>query len=189
MSNPVSALAGASFDGFARVEEAGLCGMITIRGDLSSAKVKKAAVNATGTEMPGQREVKIAGDKALAWMSPDELLAMVPYGDVDAALTGIDKALSGQHYLAVNVSDARAVFRVSGAGVREVIAKLSPVDLSADAFTPGMIRRTRMAQVPAAFWIGEDGSATIICFRSVAEYMFNLLKGAAAPGSEVGLLA
>ena len=138
--------------------------------------------------MPGQREVKVAGENALAWMSPDELLALVPYGEVTDKIAAIDKALAGQHYLAVNVSDARAVFRVSGSGVREVIAKLSPVDLSADAFTPGMIRRTRMAQVPAAFWIGEDGSATIICFRSVAEYVFNLLKGAAAPGSEVGLL-
>lgn len=188
MSNPVSALHTAAYEGFARVDELGLRGMITIRGDLSAAKVKKAAVNAAGTEMPGLREVRFAGENALAWMSPDELLAMVPYGDVDTVLAGIDKALSGEHYLAVNVSDARAVFRVSGTGVREVVAKLSPVDMSADAFTPGMIRRTRMAQVPAAFWIEDDGSATIICFRSVAEYVFNLLKGAAAPGSEVGLL-
>ncbi len=185
MSNPVSALEGAAFEGFARVQEAGLRGMITIRGDLSSAKMKKATKDAVGAAIPKQREVTFGVGAALAWMSPDELLAVVPYEDVESTTVAFDKALTGEHYLAANVSDARAVFRVSGAGAREVIAKLSPVDLSADAFAPGQIRRTRMAQVPAAFWIDEDGAFTVVCFRSVAEYVFNLLKGAAAPGSEV----
>ena len=186
MSNPVSALDGVTYEGFATVQEMGLRGMITPRGDLSAAKFKKAAVNASGTELPGLREVKLSGQNALAWMSPDELLAVVPHDEVDTRIAGIEKALKGTHFLAVNVSDARAVFRVSGDGAREVIAKLSPVDMSPAAFAPGMIRRTRMAQVPAAFWVGEDGAITVICFRSVAEYVFNLLKGAAEPGSEVG---
>ena len=188
MSNPVSALEGASFDGIAKVEEMGLRGMITLRGDLAAAKFKKAAVNAAGTDMPGQREVKLSGQSALAWMSPDELLLMVPYDKVENTLAGVDKAQKGQHFLAANVSDARAVFHVSGAGAREVIAKLAPVDMSPEAFGPGQIRRTRMAQVPAAFWVDEKGVITVICFRSVAQYVFDLLKGAAAPGSTVGAL-
>ena len=124
MSNPVSALEGAAFEGFARVQEAGLRGMITIRGDLSSAKMKKAAKDALGAALPGQREVTFAGGAALAWMSPDELLAVVSYEDVGKTLAALDKALKGEHYLAVNVSDARAVFRVSGTGAREVITAL-----------------------------------------------------------------
>lgn len=188
MSNPVSALDGATYEGFVTVHEMGLRGMITLRGDLASAKFKKAAVNAAGTTMPGLREVKLSDQNALAWMSPDELLAVVPHDEVDTKLATLEKALKGEHFLAVNVSDARAVFRVSGQGAREVIAKLSPVDMSPAAFPAGQIRRTRMAQVPAAFWVGEDEAVTVICFRSVAEYVFNLLKGAAAPGSEVGCL-
>ncbi len=188
MSNPVSALQGASYQGFAKVEELGLRGMITLRGDLASAKIKKAVKSALGTGLPAQRKVEMAGDAALAWMSPDELLAMMPYEDVGAALEKIEAALKGQHYLTVNVSDARAVFRISGPGTREVIAKLSPVDMSAEGFGPGQIRRTRMAQVPAAFWMDESGAITVICFRSVAQYVFDLLKGAAEAGSEVGHL-
>lgn len=188
MSKPVSALEGATYQGFAKVEEVGLRGMITIRGDLKSAPMKKAAKAATGLDVPGQREVALDGDNALAWMSPDELLALVPYAEVNDRIAELDKALKGKHYLAVNVSDARAVFRVSGGDAREVIAKLSPVDMSSDAFAPGQIRRTRMAQVPAAFWVDADGAITIICFRSVAEYVFNLLKGAAETGSQVGYL-
>jgi sarcosine oxidase subunit gamma len=189
MSNIVSALENASYEGFAKVEETGLRGMITLRGNLASVKLKNIAKKITGVEVPKPGHANIAGESGLAWMSPDELLVLVPYEVVESALTSVDNALKGQHYLAVNVSGARAVFCVSGAGAREVIAKLCPVDMSAKAFTPGQFRRTRMAQVPAAFWMDDEGSVTIICFRSVADYAFNLLKNAAEPGGEVGYLA
>lgn len=187
MSNAVSALNGASYEGFVRVEEIGLQGMITLRDDLASVKVKNAVTGVTGVDMPGQREANIIKDQGIAWMSPDELLVLTPYDEVEDKLALIEKALKGQHYLAVNVSDARAVFHLTGSGVREVIAKLCPVDMSPDAFGPGQFRRTRMAQVPAAFWMPDAQTVQIICFRSVAEYMFNLLKTAAEPGGEVGL--
>ena len=63
-------------------------------------------------------------------MSTDELLVLVPYAEVEAKLAAMTNALSGTHALAVNVSDARAVFRVSGPVAREVLGKLAPVDLS-----------------------------------------------------------
>ncbi|MEM7441658.1 MAG: sarcosine oxidase subunit gamma family protein, partial [Pseudomonadota bacterium] len=93
----------------------------------------------------------------------------------------------GQHALAVNVSDARAIFQVSGPIAREVLAKLAPVDFSREAFRPGQFRRSRLAQVPAAIWADDEDIFRIICFRSVAEYVFNLLKVAAQPGSEVAV--
>lgn len=167
----------------------GLNGMITLRGDLSSAKLKKAVKEACGVEMPGQRGIAFAGESGAAWMSPDEALLMVPYASVDDALAKIEAALKGEHFLAVNVSDARAVFQLQGAAVREVIAKLCPVDMAPEAFGPGMIRRTRMAQIPAAFWMVDDETIRVVCFRSVAEYAFNLLKDAAERGGEAGLFA
>ena len=76
------------------------------------------------------------------------------------------------------------MFRVSGPGAREVIAKVMPVDMA--AFGAGEIRRSRLAQVAAAIWM--DGEAVeIVCFRSVAQYVFDVLKVSAAQGSEVGL--
>jgi sarcosine oxidase subunit gamma len=94
--------------------------------------------------------------------------------------------LGTTHALAVNVSDARAMFRVSGgAAAREVLAKLCPVDMSPGVFKSGMFRRTRMAQVATAFWMDDNEDIYIICFRSVAQYVFDLLKTAAQPGSKV----
>lgn len=186
MSEAQSAFSGASYEGNVAVRELGLRGMITLRGDLSAAKLESAAKAAVGVAVPGPCEVAVKDDGGLAWMSPDELLVMTNYETVGETLAELDKALKGQHALAVNVSDARAVFEIKGAAVREVIAKLCPVDMSTDAFGPGRFRRTRMAQVPAAFWMVDDETIRIVCFRSVAEYVFGLLKDAAEPGGEVG---
>ncbi|MGR3382551.1 sarcosine oxidase subunit gamma [Roseovarius indicus] len=189
MSDAVSALKGASFDGTVTVRDAGLQGMITLRGDLGSAKMTKAVKDATGAAKPGQREITAKGDSGAAWMSPDELLVMVPYDTVADALARIETALKGEHFLAVNVSDARAMFEIKGAGVREIIAKLCPVDMAPGAFEPGSIRRTRMAQVAAAVWMTDAETIRVVCFRSVAEYVFGLLCDAAEPGGEVGYFA
>jgi sarcosine oxidase subunit gamma len=187
MSDPISALNGAVFSGIANVEEAGLAGMITLRGDLSSKRLAAAVKTATGVDIPDANKVAMSDEGGTAWMSPDELLLMVPYTEVEAKLMALNKTLSGEHALAVNVSDARAVFRVTGAGARETLAKVCPVDLSAEAFAVGQFRRTRMAQVAAAFWLDESGGFTIVCFRSVADYVFNLLSTAAHPQSSVGV--
>jgi sarcosine oxidase, subunit gamma len=187
MSEPQSALGGARSEGFALVEEIGPVGMITLRGDLTSAKLGAAVKSAVGLAVPGQRRVEIAGDKAAGWMSPDELLLILPYAEVPATVAALDVALAGEHHLAVDVSDARAVFRISGAGAREVLAKLCPVDLSPAAFGPGELRRTRAAQVAAAFWISGPEEFTLVCFRSVAAYVFGLLTKSAAEGGAVGV--
>lgn len=187
MSEPISALNGIRYDGLARVEEAGLQGMITLRGDLASKPVKAAVTAATGAKMPGQRGVAQGKTGTALWMSPDELMLLCPYDQVEAVLDQVTEALDGAHALAVNVSDARALFSVSGAAAREVLGKLCPVDLSPEGFGLGSIRRSRMAQIPAALWLEDDQSFRVICFRSVADYAFNLLKVAAQPGSAVGI--
>jgi sarcosine oxidase subunit gamma len=86
----------------------------------------------------------------------------------------------------VEVSDARAVFDVIGPHVREVLAKLAPVDLAPGVFEPGEMRRTRLAQVAAAFWMTGPDSFRVIAFQSVAQYVEDLLKTAAKPGTQVG---
>jgi sarcosine oxidase subunit gamma len=190
MSEPVTALRGASdASGIVEVAEIGPVGMITLRGDLSVKAITKAAAAAGGVTLPEVRHCNTQGERGIAWMSPDELLIMCPYAEVYTRIADLQGKLAKQHALAVNVSDARAVFTVKGPHAREVIAKLAPVDLHSAAFTPGMFRRTRLAQVPAAFWMPEEQCFHIVCFRSVAAYVFDLLKIAAQPGSEVGHIA
>lgn len=190
MSEAVSALQWAEFDGIARIQERGLQGMITLRGDFSSKAFKAAVKAVAGCGIPNVRKHASGKDgRIVAWMSPDELLLMTSYEMANADLEALLAGLKDDHALAVNVSDARAVFRVSGTSAREVIAKLAPVDMSAAEFGADDFRRTRLAQVAAAFWMSDSDSVDVVCFRSVAQYMFDLLSTVAQPGSEVGVYA
>ncbi|GGX48489.1 sarcosine oxidase subunit gamma [Tateyamaria omphalii] len=186
MSNAVSALNGATWtQGIATVTEVPLQGMITLRGQLTDAKVQKAATSAASLEMPERGRANCVDDRGICWMSPDELLILCSYDQVSNKLEQMQDTLGNTHSLCVDVSDARALFDVSGAHARDVLAKLVPVDLAPDQFTSGMFRRTRMAQVPAAFWLHDTDRFRIICFRSQAQYVFDLLKTASATGSAV----
>jgi sarcosine oxidase, subunit gamma len=184
MSDAVSALGGASFDGFATIREIGPLGMISLRCKHDVKALPKAIKTAVGVAMPGVRRIVRDGAWAAGWMSPDEVLLVLPYDQVEKTLSGLAKSLAGAHFLAVDVSDARAVFRVEGGQADQVLMKLAPVDLAAMA--PDELRRTRMAQVAGAFWAA-DGGYTVVCFRSVAGYVMGLLTHAAQPGAELHL--
>ncbi len=182
MLDPVAPLGNARFDGFNAIREIGPLGMISLRAKPDVKGLAKAIKAAVGTAVPAQRRIEIAGDKACGWMSPDEYLLILPYGETGAAMDAIAKAMGDAHHLAAVVSDARAVFRVEGDKAHQVLAKLSPVDF--DTMAPGELRRTRAAQVAAAIW-AVDGGYQVVCFRSVADYMMGLLTHSAMPGSEL----
>lgn len=183
MSNTVSALNGEAHPGFAEVAEAGLQGMITLRGDLASARLAAAVKKATGCAMPEPRRIAMAKDRGAAWMSPDELLLLVPYADAPATVVALEKALARDHALVTDVSDARAVFRIRGGKAAEVLMKLCPVDFG--ALEAQEIRRTRVAQVAGALWWSGPQEMTVVSFRSVAGYVMGLLQHSARPGSEI----
>lgn len=186
MSEPLSALNGASSStGIVPVRELPLQGMITLRGDMGAPALKKAVKDAVGLKMPALGEALSDKGKTACRMSPDEVLLLCGYGEVAASLQAAQDAFGDTHSLVVNVSDARAAFEVSGPFAREVMAKLCPVDLAPGRFEPGMFRRTRMGQVAAAFRMPAADTFHIICFRSQARYVFDVLRVAAQPGSEV----
>lgn len=184
MSEAVSALAGARYSGLVDLADAGLTGMITLRGDLASPVLAAAVEAATGCAVPRQRRLSAGARGKVAWMSPDELLVMVDYARAATVETESAQALAGSHAVAASVSDARAMITISGAQARDVLAKVCPVDFT--DFTVGEVRRTRAAQVAAALWREEEGRFTLVCFRSVATYVWDLLCTVSRPGSEVG---
>ncbi len=182
MSDPVSPLGNARFDGFVSVREVGPLGMITLRAKSDVKELAAAIKAAVGTKVPAQRRIVINGDRAAGWMSPDEYLLVLPYDQVAAAMAAIATAMGGAHHLAADVSDARAIFRIEGAKAAQALQKLMPVDFA--TLEPGELRRSRAAQVAAAIW-EQDNGFTLVCFRSVAAYVFGLLSHSAQAGSEL----
>ena len=118
-------------------------------------------------------------------MSPDELLIIIEYKDVSKVISSLNNILSGSHSLVVDVSDARAVFALTGNAIRDVLSKGTPADLSKDVLPIGEVRRSRIAQLAVAFWFTDEISCQLICFRSVGGYIMEWLKNASENGSEV----
>lgn len=171
-----------------RLERRAAVGMVTLRGDLADATFAAAVEAATGCPVPAVRRVALAGDRGAAWMSPDELMIIVPSGSGPEAAAELSRALAETHHLAADVSDARALFRIAGPGAREVLAKGAPVDLAPEAFGIADFRRTRLGQAAAAFWMPAADTFDLMCFRSVAGFVADWLANAARPGSLPGHL-
>lgn len=155
-------------------------GMIQIRADL--ARAGDAIAEAVGLPIPGVTRITGDGSRSLGWMSPDELLLILPGAELAEVLSALDGALAGQHALVLDVSDMRAVMDVRGARADEVLAKLAPVDFA--SLPADGLRRTRLAQIACGLWPVEGGYR-VIAFRSVADYMRGILTGAARPGSSL----
>ncbi|SNX67649.1 heterotetrameric sarcosine oxidase gamma subunit [Cereibacter ovatus] len=182
MSEAASALGNASFEGFATIREIGPMGMIALRAKHDLPQLSAALTAVLGLGLPERRRILTRGEVRVGWMSPDELLIVLPYGDVAATVAALTQALAGVHMLVADVSDARCIFRIEGEKAAQVLMKLCPVDFA--MLAPDELRRTRTAQVPAAFW-AEQGGYTLVAFRSVAAYVMGLLTHSAQPGSEL----
>ena len=168
------------------IEPVGLRGMITIRGDLSSKTMKDAVAKTTGLKkLPGPLSVESNDDTRVVWMSPDELLVFCAYGDADATVARIDDLMGDAHHMAVNVSDTRAVLRLTGPRVGEVLAKGAPCDCSDHGFPVGTARRTHLAGLAVAFWRLEPEVWEIVAMRSYAHHLLAWVEQVSVPGSEV----
>ncbi len=151
-------------------------GMITVRCALSEPALAEAVRQASGCALPDRRRITTAPEAAVAWMSPDELMLFVPPNRVADARAALALALEGVHSLVVDVSDARALFRLDGPGARDLLARGAPVDLDPAAFGPGDFRRTRLGQVAVAFWAVEPQVFDLMCFRSVEGFVAEWLE-------------
>lgn len=165
MSEPVQPLGGASA-GILR--EIGPLGMVTLR-----ARPDAPGLAAALGAIPPLRGIVEAGPNRIAWMSPDEYLILTDRRNVPQAVDSISKSMQAAHHLVVDVSDARAVFHLSGPAADTALSRLCPVDFA--RLPAGEVRRTRLAQVACALWREGDG-ITVVTFRSVARYAFDLMR-------------
>lgn len=167
----------------ATITEASGLGMILIRADL--ARAGDAIAEASGLPIPDATRFTEDGSRWLGWMSPDELLLILPADEIADTLAALRDGLSTEHALVEDVSAMRCVFDVAGRRPTDVLAKLCPVDF--ETLPEDGVRRTRAAQVACALWRQGEGWR-IIAFRSVRDYLAGVLPAAAAPGTDLAPL-
>ena len=78
-----------------------------------------------------------------------------------------DPALSEQAVM-VDQSDAWAVVRLDGTGAREVLARLTPLDLREGHFKRGHTARSELAHMPAAITRIGARAYQVMVFRAMA---------------------
>jgi sarcosine oxidase, subunit gamma len=163
-------------------------GMIDVRGSTSDKKFMAAAKKILGVDLPKAPRTSTSwGDVKCLWLSIDQWLVLCAKSKVDELVAALRAELAGVHSLIVDVSDMRAVMRLEGDGVREVLLKGSSLDLLGDDYKSGTVRRMRFAEIAALLNVVEDTVFDIYVFRSYADYAWEFLLTTARESSRVKL--
>ncbi|KNG92648.1 sarcosine oxidase subunit gamma [Pseudaestuariivita atlantica] len=130
---------------------------------------KEDAVGAAlGAELPAPGRSVQDGDRRITWFGKEAWL--VSGAAVEADLSGL-AAVTDQ-------SDGWVAATLDGPAAREVLARLTPLDLRPTAFPVGAAARSELGHMPAAFIrTGEDRFA-VMTFRSMAGTFWHELADA-----------
>lgn len=128
---------------------------IAVRRD-AGPDVSKALQAAIGVGLPDTGAMAQSDDATVAWAGLDTWFvigAEVP--DIDGAL------LTDQ-------SDAWAIAEIEGAGARDALARLVPIDLGPGGFPEHRIARTNLGHLSCLLWRHGREAFRVLVFRSMA---------------------
>jgi sarcosine oxidase, subunit gamma len=165
-------------------------GMIDLRGNPENRSFAAAVQSVLGTALPHQPRSSVAsGDLSVLWLSVDQWLVQWPRAQTGELARRLNEAMAGIPSLVVDMSDARTVLRLEGEGVREVLMKGAPVDLTATAFSQGTVRRLRFGELAAmVHMVGEVPDVIdLFVFRSYAMFAWDWLIATAGEAAQVRL--
>ncbi len=165
-------------------------GVIDLRGQTDDTKFMAAAKSALGVALPvTPRTSATKDDVTVLWFSVDHWLVTLPRAETTKILKALQTKTKGQFASACDVSDARAIIRIAGDGVREVLMKGTSVDLTSPEISTGTVRRMLFAEVAAACHVVDEDAATLdlYVFRSNADYVWEWLLATARAGARVQL--
>lgn len=148
------------------------------------------AAKELGFSLPQSPRTSNSGrGRSALWWSVDQWIITSPRSRTQALAKKLETAFGHTHSMVTNVSDTRAIIRVSGGQVRETLMKGCCVDLLAADVIPGHVRRTQIAEIPAAIHCVSDEPLTfdIYVFRSYADYIWQWLAVAGRASASVQL--
>jgi sarcosine oxidase subunit gamma len=167
-------------------------GMIDMRGDAANPRFQSAVNSVLGLQLPLQPRTSVAsGATSILWLSVDQWLVLCPRAAAPDLTRKLKEPFAGLHSLVVDVSDARAIIRLEGEGVREVLMKGAPVDLLSPVYGTGTVRRVSFAEIGALIHVVSDAPDVIdlYVFRSFALFAWQWLLATAREGAKVRLFA
>ncbi|MCG8561966.1 MAG: hypothetical protein MI824_19385 [Hyphomicrobiales bacterium] len=167
-------------DGAARLMEKPLLGKAILRGDdeALSAQVSQAI----GVALPMQPNTSSRSQTVTSlWLGPNEWMLMTDAGGETALLKALAPALSDIHHQLVDATDGATVIELSGHRAREMLMKLTTIDLHQREFRAGDVAGSRFGRIAATLYQsrddGPDGGPAfeLIVQSSMADYLWCLL--------------
>jgi sarcosine oxidase subunit gamma len=119
----------------------------------------------------------VHGIMSLVWSGPDQWLMVADRAD---AVEAAARKLAGLAAI-TDQSDARAVLRLSGAHIRDVLAKGCPIDLHPRVFKTGDAAVTVIAHIGVQLWqIDDQPGYDLIVSRSMVSSFWSWFDASAA---------
>ena len=155
---------------------------VAVRKGKAEALIAKIKTR-TGLELPTGPRLVADGHLSFLWMAPGQWLAMADAEDGPAFAADLTADLVGLASI-TDQSDGRALIRVSGANVRDALAKGCMVDLHPSAFqvgdtaiTPIALLTVQVTRLPDA---ADGATFELAVMRSFALNLWHWLEASAA---------
>lgn len=144
----------------------------------SRAAVDERAWVTLGVHLPSSpRAVKSVG-MMVVWAGPDQWLVIQPQTAGADPSIELAKSFDGLASV-VDVSDSRAIFRVSGASAKDALSRGIPIDFHDRVFKPGDVAITHFAHLGVMLWRLTDGQGyDIACARTFSANFLDWLGAA-----------
>ena len=167
----------------ARIAELPFLGKLVLRVDPAAGS--EPVEEAVGIPLPVEA-CTATGDAATAilWIGPDEFWVITPADKQQTAIEALETDLSGQHHQVADVTAYYTAIEIAGPRAREMLMKLTMLDLDARAFTAGQVAGSMFAAAQAYLWQVADDEAEggpvfrLFVRRSMADYLWCLLAEA-----------
>jgi len=163
-----------------RLEEVRFLGKLALQGDGDA--IADAIRTATGLELPRQAGGSNRNDTTtVCWLGPEEWLLLCPPESEAGLAKSLRDALGDTPHQLVDVTDQHTVIELAGPGTRDLLSRLTTLDLHPRHFRAGQVAGSLFGQVQAVLLqVSADDADGGPAFRLVvrwshATYMYDLL--------------
>jgi sarcosine oxidase subunit gamma len=170
-----------SGDDGVRVDVRADLGHINLRGSPSNPAFLSAVGGVLQQDLPLAANTITMGDHRVFWLGPDEWQIVTAVTQTGALAVELRKALKGLHATAMDLRGGQVALHLSGARVRDVLARASTLDLAPASFGVGVCAQSGLAKATALIGLIDDKGAVfeIVVRRSFADYVVRWLQHAA----------
>jgi sarcosine oxidase subunit gamma len=173
----------------ARIAELAFLGKLVLRVNPNAAD--EAVTQAVGVSLPADAcTATREGETAILWIGPDEFWVITARDGQTALADALEKGLAKVHHQVADVTSYYTTIELAGPRAREMLMKLTTLDLHPREFKAGQVAGSMFGAAQAILWQVDadnaDGGPVFRLFvrRSMADYLWCVL---AETGFEWGM--